>query len=231
MSSQDIETALDNLSAIKNGDDPRASDEPDPSPSDEGTESDWLTVMRAEIDRLYDEHGLSAHLPRDNLHAIVANWQSRNGVCKYNNRPPSGKSRFGKRASMDRAHGHHVIGVATNLEDRQDVIDVVRHEVAHAIAYAKHGSNQNHNHNWKQIALQLGADPSSQHSRDREKDANYYLGCTECGKEYPRQRICKSLKKPVGYACGECGSMLCSYDAGKEMPDAPGTVDIDRLQS
>lgn len=231
MSSQDIEAALQNLEVIKSGDDPRANDETEPSPSDEHESDDWLTVMQNEIDRLYDEHDLSTHLARDHLHAIVADWQSRNGVCKYCKKPPGDRRRFGKRSSMQSAIGHHVVGVATNIEERQDVIDTTRHEVAHAIAYAKYGSSQEHNHNWKALASKLGADPSSTQAHNRDKDANYYLGCPECGKEYARQRICKSLKKPMFYGCGDCDNTgLVSYDADKDMPDESGTVDIDRLK-
>lgn len=251
MSNSEIETMLANLKAIKRGEDPRSRAPPTPKPKPEPEPKqkpkpkpkDALAVMEAEVDRLYEEHPEFADdLPRSNLWTGVSRNDGRNGVCYFGKRLT--KRRFNKQVTGTvRKAGHVSIVINEKIFEEGNVdgfIDTVRHEVAHAIAYAKHPkypSRQKHRdydpyysgHGgaWKNIARAVGASAKSCHNkRDRSNEFKYYVGCSNCGKEYGRTKRSKIVQKPFKRVC-QCGhSPLSSYDAGDEMPEEDGTVAV-----
>lgn len=237
----EIDKALQNLEAIKNdkdieSDEAAAQTATKSHPKTrEGLKSDdGLEVAQAEVDRLYDEHDeLRDELPRSNLWVGVSRNDGRNGVCKYNKRLT--KRRFNKQITQtERKSGHHTVVINEKILEqgnRDGFIDTVRHEVAHALAYAIHGSSQKHNHHWKALAAKLGADTSSCHNkRDRSDGYEYYIGCPNCGMTGGKTRRSKVIKQPFNRKCARCGeSELVSYDAGDKMPDENGTVAVESL--
>ena len=245
--SSDIETALGNLKAIKSGNDPREdSDESESATAQVAPKShpktrdalenpdDALDLAFAEVDRLYDEYAeVRDALPRNDLHVGIARWKGRHGVCKYNTQ--LNQKRFGERmGSQPTRNGHHTIVINEKVfEDggKDEFLDVVRHELAHAVCYAIHGTSQKHNHKWKAMAAKLGADPSSSHHRrDRSDEYKYYIYCPNCGYEGGRTRMCKVIKKPFHRKCGKCGhSPMSSYESGEEPPTESGVVEVDRV--
>lgn len=257
MSSDDINTMLDNLAAIKDGEDPRENDHPDEEASVASAPShhqktlerlesdDGLELMKGEVDRLYDEYpGIADAMPRQKVWCGVSRNDGRNGVCKYGKRLT--KRRFNKQITQtERKSGHVVIVVNEKIlkqGNRDDFLDTVRHELAHAICYGMHDkypSRQKHHdydpyykghgEAWKQMAAKLGADPSSCHSkRDRSNEYNYMLGCPNCGNEWGKTKRSKVIKQPFNRKC-QCGqSPLCSYDVGDEMPE-PGVVAVESI--
>lgn len=240
-----VNTALQNLEQIQQGEDPR-SQEPETTDSvtvsqeqeqtldelDTDDYDDRLRLAEAEVGRLYAKHDLNEHLSIEKLHVCVAEWKSRHGVCKYNKRL-GGDKRFGRRmTSLPRKSGHHVIGINATIEDDDDFVDTVRHELAHAIVYAKYGSSQKHNHNWKAMARRLGADDSARHNRahsDDDEKYDYYVFCVDCGAENGRTRRSKTVKQPFNYNCGSCGGDLSSYDSGSGKPDQGNVVAVESL--
>lgn len=245
--SDELNTALANLEAIKSGDDPRASDESqaatqtisepvEAQAARDRVETDMLTIAREEVNRLFEEHDLSQHISRDRIHVGVAEWDRRNGVCKYHKKL-NGKKRFGKRmTSIPRKPAHHTIVINRKLTSEDEFIDTVRHELAHAIAYEKHGSSQKHNANWKMMAAKLGADTSATHHKKKEghdsdeSKYNYFIGCPNCGEKIGRQKRSKTIKRPFERMCNTCGEQrLVSFDAGDEMPEENGTVAVESI--
>jgi predicted SprT family Zn-dependent metalloprotease len=241
MAEDTIDAALSNLDAIKQGDDPRTKDTQGSenaatieTPAEITQQSaDALQVAVAEVDRLFEEVDIvSDNIPeRERIHTCIARWERKNGVCKYDKKPP--KQQFGKRLSnLSQRFGHHTIAInAKILEEgnRDGFIDTVRHELAHVVAFAKYDGSQGHNNNWKNVAVELGADPSSCHSK-KSTDHNYYIGCPNCGTKTGRLRRSKVIKQPFNRKCGTCGeSRLVSYDAGDPMPEENGTVAVDSI--
>lgn len=257
MSSEDIDTMLDNLSAIKNGDDPRSSEKrPDaeaqavtsqspPTAVNRLGSNDALEVIEAEVDRLYAQFdNLSDDLPRGDLTCGVARWDGRNGYCKYNSRLT--KRRFNKKVTQTKNVTGNVLIVVNEkiLEqgNRDAFIDTVRHELAHAVCFAKYEKYpsrkksddydpyyKGHGKAWKKMAAHFGADTSSCHNkRDRSNEYDYYLGCPNCGTEWGKTKRSKVIKQPFNRVC-PCGhSPLCSYDSGDDMPEE-GTVAVESL--
>jgi predicted SprT family Zn-dependent metalloprotease len=90
-----------------------------------------------------------------------------------------------------------------------EVEDLVRHEVAHALAGARAG----HGPRWKALAVELGATPTacvrpsdwSSPSQDRPRTIR--LECLSCGHLYPR----KNRVKVSRYRCSACGGKLKQY--------------------
>lgn len=246
-SEDEVSQMLDNLAAIKEGKDPRdrsesTSAQVETKTSTETTtpstqEEDRLLLAESEVDRLFEEHNLERYIPRERVHVGVAQWDRRNGVCKYN-RMLDDQHRFGKRmTNIPRIADNHVIVINERLESDEQFIDTVRHELAHVVAYAEYGTSQKHNQNWKSWARRLDADPSACHNKKKgggssgsSQNYKYVVCCTNCGKEYTRKQRSKIVKKPFTRACGECGhGPLSSYDAGDEAPTESGVVAVESI--
>lgn len=234
MSSDETSVALSNLASIKNGDDPRDSPEESQSKPLAKTD-DALELVRAEMDRLFDDHRINA-INRCQVHCAVARWDGRNGYCKYNVLLGD-KRRFNKRITQTtEGDGHHVVAINEKILEqgnREDFLDTVRHELAHAVCYEAHGKSQKHNHRWKKMASKLGADPSSCHSkRDRSDEFDYYISCPNpnCDMQAGKTKRSKVIKRPFNRKCSVCGeSTLVSHDAGTPAPTENGTVAVESL--
>lgn len=229
-----IDAMLDNLKRAKGeaSDDSGAAAQTVDNDSSLGRPDDALELARQETDRLYQEHGLNEWLDRSRLHVAVARWERKNGVCKYSRRL-DGTSRFGKRmSSLPRAPGQHVVVVneriVTESNDKDAFVDTVRHEVAHAIAYAKYNGSQDHNARWKRIASELGADPKACHNK-KDDNYKYYIACPECEWTSGKVRRSKKVKKPFTRVCSRCKTNCVSYDAGEPIPEEPGTVAVESI--
>jgi predicted SprT family Zn-dependent metalloprotease len=223
--SNEVDAALDNLQAIQRGEDPRSRSTPD--------ENDALTVAREEVDRLFDEHASElSEISRDQIDVIVARWDGRNGVCKYNE--TVSKHRFGKRMTSQSKRRNHVVGVNEKIFEqgnRDGFIDTVRHELAHAAVYEEYGGGVSHGVPWQHKARALGADPSStHHRRDRSDEYQYYIYCPECGASGGRTKRCKIIKQPFNRMCGKCEAHpMSSYEAGQDPPEEKGVVKVESL--
>jgi len=90
-----------------------------------------------------------------------------------------------------------------------EIEDLVRHEVAHALA----GPRAGHGPRWKQIARELGATPrgcvhpTEWTSPSQEKPRNVRLECLECGQVYER----KNRVKVGRFRCSLCSGRLRQY--------------------
>lgn len=223
MSDETVTRALENLSAIKSGDDPRTHVDADTN------EQTMVEKVQSEVDRVFEEHDMKG-MSRHDIHCYVADWQGKLGNCKYNTVIES--DRYGKRLPSSAIEygrsGQHSVGVAIRRmeSDAEKWKDTVRHEVAHALTRHMHGADQGHNENWKAIAERIGADPTRTSSHDNT-DYNYFVGCSSGCTKIGRQRRSKMVKHPYRYRCRECGENVSSWESGDERPGEPGTCAVD----
>lgn len=225
MSQNETSAALENLQQIKEGNDPRESEQDDVTIEEQSA----IEAMEAEIHRLYDEYDfLAEHLPKSNLHWCVANWERKNGNCRYNRR--TSKKVHGKRLSkLEDADGHHLISVNERIweEGNHDAfINTVRHEVAHAVVYEKYDESQGHNENWERMAKRIGCSGDRCSNGTKSREYKYYFACLECGWKYGRHRKSKIIKQTHKRYCNNCKTKIVSWRAGKEKPTEPGTKNL-----
>ena len=99
------------------------------------------------------------------------------------------------------------------LNDEDEVTDTILHEVAHALAYQRHGSaGHGHGRIWKSICVEIGARPERLHTGKlgRPKNHHKYVD-TCCGVTYKRHR----LRKNARYSCPKCGVTLYKGEGAK----------------
>ena len=91
----------------------------------------------------------------------------------------------------------HVISLSIYLcalNTDNEIIDTILHEIAHALAGARHG----HNYVWRRIALEIGCNGKRCHSA-QVAAPNFIVRCPNCGKEDYGYR-----KPRFRAACGRC---------------------------
>lgn len=94
------------------------------------------------------------------------------------------KSRFGYCAPGDK-----VISLSRPLSEinpREEVLDTILHEIAHALAYMKHGEGCGHDERWKDICRKIGARPEACFDGEDVKmpDAPWVLVHSETGEVF-----------------------------------------------
>lgn len=99
--------------------------------------------------------------------------------------------------------------VLLNWEERkEEVIDTILHEIAHALVRVRFGRKdkygrpiKGHGSEWKAVCVEIGARPIRCYSPENVKivQGKYIYKCPHCGKEfhYHKRKKCKS-------ACGDC---------------------------
>ena len=92
------------------------------------------------------------------------------------------------------------------LNDKDEVMDTILHEIAHALAYHRHGSaGRGHGRIWKSICREIGAKPERCSKDKLNKPKNHHKYVDKCcGTEYKRHR----LRKNARYSCPKCGVSL-----------------------
>lgn len=89
-----------------------------------------------------------------------------------------------------------VSSILTLLNDKENFIDTVLHEIAHALAPAR----EHHGRIWKKICIQIGCRPERCYNGEiNEPEKKVVYTCPNCGLEVRRHR--KTLKD---IACGVC---------------------------
>lgn len=108
-----------------------------------------LATAREEVDKLFQSHDLI--LNRNQIEVGTISWKRKLGICKYNC-SLNGLKKFNQRitGTVEKV-GTHSIVIDRQIRTKQDFLDTVRHELAHAEAYARYGTSQNHNSNWKKL--------------------------------------------------------------------------------
>jgi len=94
---------------------------------------------------------------------------------------------------------------------REQLLDTVLHEIAHALAGCENG----HNDTWKRTAARIGAEPRSCAAMGTVVNSakpNYVIRCLECGWEVERFRM---RKRNFGSLCPECGTVVKIYEYRK----------------
>ncbi len=94
--------------------------------------------------------------------------------------------------------------VSENLDNNAQIVDTIKHEIAHAIAYEPY-KNASHDHVWKSVAKQVGAKPQScfnaQKNGLKQPRGKYIYVCPACKKEHHFYRKLKRQK-----SCGVCSN-------------------------
>ena len=88
-----------------------------------------------------------------------------------------------------------------DLSDWDDIVDVILHEIAHALI----GPGYGHGYEWKQMARRIGANPdrvAESPVMDRKSAPyNYVMRCPNCGREWKRYRM---RQRNFGSICPDC---------------------------
>jgi predicted SprT family Zn-dependent metalloprotease len=130
---------------------------------------------------------------------------------KYSFKPIKGTSRLGWCSPQRR-----LIAVSMDfveLNSREAILDVIRHEIAHALVPAHSG----HGKVWKQKAIELGCEPYRKTTFDIvEKPKKYTTTCPKCLKK----RQAHSIRH---VACGLCCK---EFNGGKFTTDYLLTYEI-----
>ena len=114
------------------------------------------------------------------------------------------------------------------LNDKDEVMDTILHEIAHALAYHRHGSaGRGHGRIWKSVCREIGAKPErcSKDKLNKPKNHHKYID-TCCGIEYKRHR----LRKNARYSCPKCGVTLYKGEKAK-MADRSAKELLDEIMS
>jgi len=97
-----------------------------------------------------------------------------------------------------------------NLNNYEQIVDVILHEIAHAISVNKHGHwGKGHGFHWKQTCIQIGANPKRCFSANEVEtiQGKYVYKCPNCGHEMTTHKRLKRL-----HACSACCN---KYNSGK----------------
>lgn len=204
----EVSQALENLDAIKNGEDPIDSSEsvavtettPDaPAGAEcvhavEGSGNDALDDLRRIISETFDSNPwLTDHLDPDQIHAAVADWPRRRGQAKYDQRPT--EHVFGERVPGSKIvsdTGEYTVLIASDIYEKDlEWEDTAVHEIAHCVAHAMYDEYPKRTRNGTS-----NGDPLASHG-PKWKQLAKRLGAnpSSCG---PREN---EDRKPYTYAC------------------------------
>ena len=114
------------------------------------------------------------------------------------------------------------------LNDKDEVMDTILHEIAHALAYHRHGSvGRGHGRVWKSVCREIGAKPERCSKDKLNKPKNHHKYVDKCcGTEYKRHR----LRKNARYSCPKCNVVLYKGEKAK-MVDRSAKELLDEIMS
>ena len=86
----------------------------------------------------------------------------------------------------------------TEINDEKDVIDTIKHEIAHALV----GHREGHSWVWKSKASEIGARPVACFSVDEVNVSYKWTGsCLDCGYTFKRHRLTNGLMDGIHRPC------------------------------
>jgi len=137
------------------------------------------TEVANEVYRLLNEHGLV----EKGWTFKLSNTKRIMGQCRY-------------RTKEIRVSGVHIA-----LGEDADIMDTIRHEVAHAIT----GPGHKHDHVWKLNAIRLGARPKATAKLGYSLPHKYEIRCGVCETTLQKRHRRKSRKVLARAYCKKCG--------------------------
>lgn len=156
--------------------------------------------IRQEMQRLDVQSGIdTSKIPIRISTRTTSTW----GKCVYN---------LSREKVEELVFGDRLLRYATYAH----LIEVVRHEYAHAFVFIKYGKRDAHGSRWRYWAQKFGCSGSRRNSFQEVTDAQadlatrYKVICASCGMAYLYQRkanIIKALEKDpycTSYRCGKC---------------------------
>jgi predicted SprT family Zn-dependent metalloprotease len=105
-------------------------------------------------------------------------------------------------------HTHRLIGLSAplvSINSKDEVRDVILHEVAHALA----GHSAGHGPRWQEMCRRIGAKPERCYNPDEVNTltAKWTGTCPVCANEFSRDRLSASLKRSGGWCpCTKVGN-------------------------
>lgn len=132
-----------------------------------------------EVYRLLDEHGL-----------IEKGWTFKLSSSKR----ILGQCRYREREIR-------VSGVHIELGDDAEIMDTIRHEIAHAVT----GPGHKHDHVWKLNAIRLGASPRAAKRLDYDVPHKYEIHCGRCERTLQKRHRRMSRARLAERFCKMCG--------------------------
>lgn len=100
------------------------------------------------------------------------------------------------------------------LGDESAIMDVIRHELAHAFVFMETGRKHGHDYVFKAMCLRIGtrldmAESDVGYRVPAEEINKYTIRCSECGKIVGyRQRMCPVVKTPENFQSSCCHADL-----------------------
>jgi len=146
-------------------------------------------------------------------HTLSANSIGYKGSIEDLGKRTLGRCSYGKKVIyMSKTY------VRLNIENHSKyVIDTLLHEIAHAFTghvYSDRSINA-HGKEWKHIARQIGASPTSSKNLKalgmKTEQAKYTAVCWDCGREYERDRKSKRSSSCSGHGKGFKIEYLLEY--------------------
>lgn len=131
--------------------------------------------------------------------------------CEHNLSVFQSPTKFGTCISYPNGKNAYssIVGVNESiLSDRQLLLSVLVHEVAHSIYPKDH-----HGQKWRtagnRIGKRFGIDVSTTlDNQIPSPDFRYTIQCPKCHKTWGFQRLCQTVKFPELYQCRDCGESL-----------------------
>ena len=100
-----------------------------------------------------------------------------------------------------------------NASNEAEVIDIIKHECAHIIAFKRTGKRQGHNEYFKKICKEIGCEENSERTKQTSFRHKYEFICPTCNTVvYATERKNKIFRKIME---GLCMCSKCETDSDK----------------
>lgn len=131
----------------------------------------------------------------------------------YDEEVPSIEFRNMKRQAGRASYSDNLLIISKRFlerANREDIIKMLKHEIAHIAVYNITGMSQNHNSMWEREMKKLGVETPKRTHDYQLAEYKYIITCSndDCDHKFGRYRKSKVVKCPHNYTCPKCGSKL-----------------------
>jgi len=200
-----VDEAISNLNAIKDGQDPRASNEPETTNTPQTTPFTRPSINAGR--HTYEERRVRDYLMdwyEGTPSEFDIDWSDVTIIVSASLTRAHGKARY---KAAEESYELKISKCAIDNDSSpwdDEIQETIRHEAIHIWQYQEFGEG-NHGPSFKRWADQFDCEVRA--SRPA-KDPKYTINCENCGKVGTRQQACKITKQTARYSCGTCGGNL-----------------------